>query len=76
MIALKKNEFSKLVVTAVVILNSVFTAACLYVFLKTGSEPSTLITAWFSFTVGELFALANIKKNKIKKEKGENNDKY
>lgn len=71
--SLKKNDFSKLIVLAVVILNSVFTAACLYVFLRTGAEPKTLIGCWFGFTTGELWFLAGITKNKIKK--GVKNDK-
>lgn len=67
----KKNRYSKLIVAAVVILNTIFTAAVLYVFLKTGSEPSTLITAWFAFTTGELWMLSSIKKSKVKKGSGE-----
>ncbi|MDU5274376.1 MAG: hypothetical protein E6163_00485 [Peptoniphilus lacydonensis] len=31
-------------------------------------EPSTLIGAWFSFTTVELWQLARIKKEKIRKE--------
>ena len=38
----KKNDFSKLIVTAVVIMNAAFTAAVLYVFLRVGSEPTVL----------------------------------
>lgn len=67
----KKNKYSKFIVAAVVTLNTVFTAAVLYVFLKTGSEPSTLITAWFAFTTGELWMLSSIKKSKVKKGSGE-----
>lgn len=66
---MKKRDFSKAVVTLVILLNAAFTAAVLYVFLKTGSEPSTLITAWFGFTTGELWLLAGIKKKKVEKEK-------
>ncbi|WP_051688309.1 hypothetical protein [Desulfofalx alkaliphila] len=58
-------QFSKVIVTAVVILNVVFTAAVLYAFLQVGSEPTALIAAWFAFTTGELFMLANIKKRKL-----------
>lgn len=65
----KKNRFSKLIVAAVVILNTGFTAAVLYVFLRTSNEPTALIGCWFTFTTGELWMLASIKKNKIKKEK-------
>ncbi len=46
----KKNRFSKFIVTLVVILNILFTAAVLYIFMMTGSEPITLIGAWFAFT--------------------------
>lgn len=42
----------------------------LYVFLRIGSEPSTLVTAWFAFTTGELMALAAIKRKEISNGKG------
>lgn len=60
------NRFSKKIVALVIILNTVFTGAILYLFLKTGSEPSTLITAWFGFTTVELWTLAGITKEKLK----------
>lgn len=69
----KKNRFSKVIVTLVIILNILFTAAVLYVFLKTGSEPMTLVGCWFGFTTGELWMLSSIKKSKVKK-KGGNED--
>ncbi len=69
---MKKNEFSKFIVTAVVLLNGLFTVACLYVFMRAGNEPTTLITAWFGFTTVELWALAGIKKKKIKNDEGDN----
>ena len=69
----KKNRFSKFIVTLVIILNTVFTAAVLYTFVRTGSEPMTLIGAWFTFTTGELWMLSSIKKSKVKKD-GENNE--
>ncbi len=59
---------------AVVILNVVFTAAVLYVFLKVGSEPTALITAWFAFTTGELWMLSSIKKTKIRKDGNDDQD--
>ena len=58
----KKNRFSKLIVAAVVLLNTGFTA----VYLRVGSEPTTLIAAWFAFTTGELWMLAGIRKAKVK----------
>lgn len=64
----KKNRFSKFVVTLVIVLNILFTSAVLYVFLKTGSEPMTLVGCWFAFTTGELWMLSSIKKSKVKKE--------
>lgn len=66
----KKGVYSKFIVAAVIVLNALFTAAVLYVFLKTASEPSTLIVSWFAFTTGELFMLSSIKKIK-EKGKGE-----
>jgi flagellar basal body-associated protein FliL len=64
----KKGRFSKLIVTLVVILNILFTAAVLYIFLCTGNEPTTLIGCWFGFTTIELWALAGIKKKEIEKQ--------
>lgn len=61
------KKFSSLIVISVIILNIIFTSAVLYVFLKVGSEPTSLVVAWFAFTTGELFLLANIKKEKVKK---------
>lgn len=61
-------KFSKAIVTLVIILNVLFTIAVLYVFLKTSSEPMTLVGAWFTFTTGELWMLSSIKKTKVRKE--------
>lgn len=67
-------RFSKFIVTLVILLNVVFTGAVLYVFLRVGSEPSTLIGAWFAFTTGELWMLSGIKKKKIERQNNENNN--
>ena len=56
--------FSKLIVTFVIIINIVFTIGTLYIFLKTGNEPTTLIGAWFAFTTVEVWKLAKIKRDK------------
>lgn len=69
-----KGYYSKFIVAVVIMLNVLFTAAVLYAFLKTGSEPSTLIGCWFAFTTGELFMLSSIKKVKEKKGKGDSNE--
>lgn len=65
-------RFSKWIVAAVIMLNAAFAAAVLYVFLHVGSEPATLVGAWFAFTTGELWALAGIRKAKLKQD-GESN---
>ena len=59
-----KGNFSKKVVISVIVLNILFTLAVMYLFLQTGSEPMTLVGAWFSFTTIELWSLASIKKKK------------
>ena len=46
---MKKTRFSKLVVSFIITANCVFTAAVLFVFLRTGAEPTALITAWFAY---------------------------
>lgn len=61
----KRGRFSKFIVTLVILLNVVFTAAVLYVYLQVGSEPSTLVGAWFAFTTVELWSLSKIKRKKL-----------
>ncbi len=61
-------RFSKWIVAAVIVLNVFFTIAIIYTFLKVGSEPSTLVAAWFAFTTGELWALSAIKRKEIEDE--------
>ena len=63
-----KGNFSKRLIIAVIILNVLFTAAVLVVFWHTGSEPSSLVVAWFAFTSSELIAVAAIKTRKIKSD--------
>lgn len=64
----KGGRFSKFIVTFVITLNVLFTAAVFYVFLQTGgNEPTSLIAAWFSFTTVELWALAGIKKKEVER---------
>lgn len=62
-------RFSKAIVSLVVLLNAAFTVAVLFVFYRVGTEPTTLITAWFGFTTVELWALAGIKKREIEQVK-------
>ena len=69
-------KYSKLIVALVILLNTVFTSAVLYVFLRVGAEPVSLIASWFAFTTGELWMLATIKKHEIKiiNDKNKNNE--
>lgn len=59
------QRFSKKIVALVILLNTVFTGVVLYLFLRTGSEPTALIGAWFAFTTVELWTLAGITKKKL-----------
>ena len=68
MIMFKKKKFSNKVVAGVIVLNVIFTIAVLYLFLKTGNEPSTLIGAWFTFTTVELWSLSKITREKVKND--------
>lgn len=60
------QRFSKWIVTLVILLNVGFTGAVLFLFLRTGSEPTTLIGCWFAFTTGELWLLSGITREKVK----------
>lgn len=64
----KDGQYSKALVALIIFLNIIFTIAVFFVFARTGSEPSTLIATWFSFTTVELWSLARIKKKKIDRE--------
>lgn len=68
------NKFSKAIVAVIIALNIVFTGITLWIFYQTQREPSALITAWFAFTTGELWALAGIKKAKVRQIKTEVRD--
>lgn len=68
MVLLRKGMFSKIIITLIIALVIVFTISILYVFIKTSSEPSTLITCFFAFVTGELWTIGTIKKSKIKNE--------
>ena len=62
------GKFSKRIVTAVIILNILFTIAVFTAFWHTGNEPTALVVAWFAFTTGELSILGMIKKKSEKDE--------
>ena len=60
------RKFSKWIVALVILLNALFTGAVLFVFLRVGSEPTTLVAAWFGFTTVELWTLAGITREKVR----------
>lgn len=64
----KQGRFSKRIVALVIFLNVIFTTAVLYVFLRVGAEPTTLVVSWFAFTTGELWMLSSIKKKEVKED--------
>ncbi len=59
------QKFSKKIVALVILLNVGFTGVVLFIFLRIGSEPTSLIVAWFAFTTGELWMLSGITKTKV-----------
>lgn len=65
---MRKTRFSKLVVAFIILANCAFTAAALFVFLRTGAEPAALIAAWFAFTTGELMALAGLRRSENRRQ--------
>ena len=42
--------------------------AVFFVFLRVGSEPTTLVAAWFAFTTGELWLLSGITREKVRRD--------
>lgn len=69
----KKGDFMKKTIKWMIIMNVAFTAMVFYVFLKTGSEPSSLVDRWFMFTSTEAGVLGVIKIFKVRND-GKNNE--
>lgn len=77
----QKIKYNKIIVVLVIILNVLFAAAVLFIFYRTGSEPTELVRMFYAFTSIELLGMAGIKateiikknpkKRSIKKLKGE-----
>lgn len=65
---MRKTRFSKLVVAFIILANCAFTAAALFVFLRRGAEPTALTAAWFTFTTGELVALAGLRRSENRRQ--------
>lgn len=64
---MKGGDFSKLIVILAIVLNVIFAAAVLTIFVITREEPTTLISYWFPLWGGEFGLLAVIKLYKVKK---------
>ena len=60
----KKGRFMKGIIIGVFLFLLVFIGVLLWLFYKTGSEPSTLIASVFAVAVGEFSILGSIKKKK------------
>lgn len=58
-------EYSKFLITLLLIFTIFFIGITLFIFYKTGLEPVVLVGAYFTFVTTELGFLASIKKNKI-----------
>ena len=60
----KKGRFMKGIIIGVFLFLLVFISVVLWLFYKTGNEPSTLIASVFAVAVGEFSILGSIKKKK------------
>lgn len=61
---MKKVKFSKAIVLGIVVMNIIFTAVVLHIFVTTGQEPVAVVGAWFGFTTGELWIVGKITREK------------
>lgn len=63
---MKKIKTSNIVLAVIAIVLISFTIACLVLFAKTGSEPSSLIVSVFAACLGEFSILGFIRTTKTK----------
>lgn len=66
---MKQGDFSKKWIRRIIIFLTIFTGSILVLFWHTGNEPAVLIGSVFGFFTTELWNMAMIKKEKIKKER-------
>ncbi len=64
----EKPQFDKGIVKLCIRAILVFTTVVLFIFYRTGQEPTTLVAAVFTFFGTELIALATLKVKERKKE--------
>lgn len=67
----KKGRFMKNIIISVFLFLFIFVGVILYIFLKTGSEPSTLIGCVFGILGLEFGVLSKIKTTKKRSEDNE-----
>lgn len=60
----RKGRFMKATIVCLFLFLLIFTCTVLYIFYRTGSEPSTLIASVFALCVGEFSILGLIKNKK------------
>ncbi len=69
-------KFSKKVVAAMLISVAAFTVTMIVVFLKMGSVPDTLVTAFFAFAGGEAGVLGLIRFGDSKYDNNDSRDDF
>ena len=65
------KKYSKRIVLLCIMLTVIFASVVLYIFYRTGSEPTEMIRYFMGFITIELWSLAGIKKKEIKKAENE-----
>lgn len=61
----KAIRFSKKIVISVILLTLLFTIVMIYIYLKTGMVPDTLVENWFEFFGKEVLTLGGIKISEV-----------
>lgn len=62
----KISKYSKWIVAAIILLNTLFAAAVIYAHMRGATIPDSLIYSWFGSFTGELWIISGITKAKIK----------
>ena len=65
---MNQGDYSKRTVNLILVFVVVFIAAILWLYYKTGGEPSVTVGCVFAFVTNELWALALIKRSKIDRD--------
>lgn len=62
----KKGWFSKILIVALILTLLIFTGVMIWVFVKTGDVPDSLVYSFIGAITGELSILGGIKNNETK----------